>query len=258
MITYLVIKSQTDTITRSQASGAKIFSSHAGGPIDKPLFDDQPDLYDIQKAQKAMFPVMQRVSPRCSFQTPSSMSKKPCHSADNSNSQAVQTNNTVIEEAERLGVRSYIFVPCIVCKSTGTSIEIPHSRDADGEGTGFGNLISIQTVAIIKAALAVRRVYSVDEGRPVTSLPISFLNIHFPLALSFPLSPTFSLASPALPLSSNFPHRRGQSPTSTTPQRSSSPSSPPSSPLPPPHPPALKTLTLPTARTGTTSPPQAP
>ena len=38
---------------------------------------------------------------------------------------------------------------------------------ADGKGEGFGNPISIQTVAIIQAAKALRRVYSVDPGRPV-------------------------------------------------------------------------------------------
>lgn len=38
---------------------------------------------------------------------------------------------------------------------------------ADGKGEGFGNQISIQTVAIIRAARAAQRVYSVDSGRPV-------------------------------------------------------------------------------------------
>lgn len=57
----------------------------------------------------------------------------------------------VAEEAERYGVRSYVFAPCIVY----------------GKGEGFGNKTSIQTVAIVKAALAMRRVYRVDEGAPV-------------------------------------------------------------------------------------------
>lgn len=64
--------------------------------------------------------------------------------------QAVSTNNIVIEEAEKYGVRSYIFAPCMVY----------------GRGEGFGNTISIQTVAIVKAAQAMKRVYKVDEGRP--------------------------------------------------------------------------------------------
>lgn len=34
-----------------------------------------------------------------------------------SNPQAIDTNNTVIEQGEKLGVRSYIFAPCIVCES---------------------------------------------------------------------------------------------------------------------------------------------
>lgn len=56
-----------------------------------------------------------------------------------------------MEEAERHGVRSYIFAPCIVY----------------GKGEGFGNIISNQTVNIVKAAKALKRVYKVDEGRPI-------------------------------------------------------------------------------------------
>ncbi|KAI1424525.1 hypothetical protein F5Y12DRAFT_448524 [Xylaria sp. FL1777] len=104
-------------------SGAKVFSSHAGAPTDKPLLDNDPKLYEIQKSQKASFPGMQR---------------------------AIGTNNFVIEEAEKYGVRSYVFVPCIVY----------------GKGEGFGNQISIQTVAIVRAAEAVKRVYRVDTNRP--------------------------------------------------------------------------------------------
>lgn len=63
----------------------------------------------------------------------------------------MDTNSVVIEESERLGVRSYIFAPCIVY----------------GKGEGFGNVISIQTVAVVQAAKAMGRVYKVDEGRPV-------------------------------------------------------------------------------------------
>ncbi|KAK8043121.1 hypothetical protein PG994_013604 [Apiospora phragmitis] len=104
-------------------SGAKIFSNHAGAPHDRELRDNDPDLYQIQKHQQAPHAVMQ---------TP------------------VNTNNTVIEQCELHGVKSYIFVPCIVY----------------GKGEGFGNVISIQTVAIVKAAKALRRVYRADEGRP--------------------------------------------------------------------------------------------
>ena len=35
-----------------------------------------------------------------------------------------------------------------------------------GKGEGFGNVTSIQTVAIVKAARAMKRVYKVDEGQP--------------------------------------------------------------------------------------------
>lgn len=39
--------------------------------------------------------------------------------------------------------------------------------DTDGKGEGFGNLISIQTVAIVRAAKEAKRVYKTDVGRPV-------------------------------------------------------------------------------------------
>lgn len=104
-------------------SGAKIFSSHAGAPTDKPLLDSDPELYETQKSQKAPFQLMQ---------------------------EAIGANNFVIEEAEKYDVRSYVFVPCIVY----------------GEGEGFGNKISIQTVAIVRAAEAVGCVFRVDAGQP--------------------------------------------------------------------------------------------
>ncbi|KAH5561178.1 hypothetical protein HBI26_193130 [Parastagonospora nodorum] len=59
---------------------------------------------------------------------------------------AVQTNNTIIETAESYGVRSYILIPCIVY----------------GEGEGFGNRISIQTTAVVRAAKKVGAVYDVN------------------------------------------------------------------------------------------------
>ncbi|KAI1638388.1 hypothetical protein F4809DRAFT_261053 [Biscogniauxia mediterranea] len=104
-------------------TGAKLFSSHAGAPHDKPLLDTDPELYNIQKSQNAPYEIMRT---------------------------GVETNCSVIEEAEKYGVRSYLFAPCIVY----------------GESEGFGNRISIQTVAIVRAAIAVKRLYRVDSGRP--------------------------------------------------------------------------------------------
>lgn len=104
-------------------TGAKMFSSHAGAPTDAPLLDTEPRLYDIQKSQK---PKMERMG------------------------SGLIGNNNVIEASERLGVKAYIFAPCIVY----------------GKGEGFGNPISIQTVAVVKAAKKVREVFKVDEGRP--------------------------------------------------------------------------------------------
>ncbi|KAI0127190.1 hypothetical protein BJ170DRAFT_364891 [Xylariales sp. AK1849] len=111
-------------------SGAKIFSSHAGAPTDRPLSDAEPGLFETQKGQKAPFPFM---------------------------ATAVNTNNTVIEQAEKYGVRAYVFVPCIVY----------------GKGEGFGNKISIQTVAVVKAAKVTRHLYRTDEGRP--TWPVSHI-----------------------------------------------------------------------------------
>ncbi|KAH8811015.1 hypothetical protein F5884DRAFT_842916 [Xylogone sp. PMI_703] len=104
-------------------SGAKMFSSHAGAPTADLLLDTDPNLYDIQRNQRAKVPRM---------------------------GDAVKTNCDVIDAAENHGVRSYIFVPCIVY----------------GRGEGFGNKISIQTVAIVQAAKATGRVYKVDDGVP--------------------------------------------------------------------------------------------
>ncbi|KAF2833350.1 NAD(P)-binding protein [Ophiobolus disseminans] len=102
-------------------SGAKIFSNHAGMPSDQELRDTDPALFELQKTAKAPYPTINR---------------------------AVSTNNIVIETAEASGVRSYIFVPCIVY----------------GEGKGFGNRISIQTTAVVKAAKATKTVYDVNAG----------------------------------------------------------------------------------------------
>ena len=63
-------------------------------------------------------------------------------------------NITVIETAEKYGVRSYIFVPCIVY----------------GEGKGFGNKISIQTVAVVTAAKGSGTVYDVNPEDRVCAI----------------------------------------------------------------------------------------
>ncbi|KAE8377600.1 hypothetical protein BDV26DRAFT_281763 [Aspergillus bertholletiae] len=65
--------------------------------------------------------------------------------------QGLRTNVAVIDTAEENGVRAYIFAPCIVY----------------GEGEGFGNRISIQDVAVVKAAKKTGRVYKVDSDDPV-------------------------------------------------------------------------------------------
>ncbi|ETI24277.1 hypothetical protein G647_03646 [Cladophialophora carrionii CBS 160.54] len=122
-------------------SGAKIFSSHAGAPTEGPLFDDDPALYDVQKAQRPVVPLLQS---------------------------AIDANTTVVERAEARGVRCYIFVPCIVY----------------GRGRGFGNRISIQTVAIVKAARAARRVYSVNDPPSAAVWPVCHVDDNTSLYLA--------------------------------------------------------------------------
>lgn len=75
----------------------------------------------------------------------------------------------MIDTAEQYGVRSYIFVPCIVY----------------GEGEGFGNRTSIQDVAIVKAAKKAQRVHKVDIDNPVSKptkprLLVIHANVHRP------------------------------------------------------------------------------
>lgn len=106
-------------------TGAKLFSSHTGAPTE-PFSDVDPSLLSIQRSQPDKAPI-------------SAMAL------------GARANTLVVETATALGVKSYVFAPCIVY----------------GRGLGFGNKISIQTVAIVRAAVATRRVYSVDDNRPI-------------------------------------------------------------------------------------------
>jgi hypothetical protein len=54
---------------------------------------------------------------------------------------SVKANPLIIDTAKAHGVRSYIFAPCLVY----------------GRGEGFGNLSSIQDVAIVQAAQSAAR-----------------------------------------------------------------------------------------------------
>ncbi len=50
-------------LTSLKTSGAKIFSSHAGAPTDRPLLDTEADLYNIQKSQRPpLLPPLQSAS----------------------------------------------------------------------------------------------------------------------------------------------------------------------------------------------------
>ncbi|KAF4412362.1 hypothetical protein CGCFRS4_v005322 [Colletotrichum fructicola] len=68
-------------------TGTKQFSEHAGAPTDKPLLDTDPNLYDIQRGQKAPVEEIEV---------------------------AIATNCAVIDAGEKFDVRVYLFSPCIV------------------------------------------------------------------------------------------------------------------------------------------------
>ncbi|KAI1479171.1 hypothetical protein K445DRAFT_53488 [Daldinia sp. EC12] len=106
-------------------TGAKLFSSHAGAPTDRPLLDTDPQLYEIQKSQNPSLSIAQ---------------------------QGVRTNCAVVEEAEKHGVRGYVFIPCIVY----------------GKSKGFGEPVSTlrQIYMIVRAAKTLGHVYRVDTDRP--------------------------------------------------------------------------------------------
>ncbi|UKZ71722.1 uncharacterized protein TrAtP1_012670 [Trichoderma atroviride] len=133
-----------------QTSGAKIFSDLAGAPTDRPLLDIDPGLYEIQKKQQdqAPYQAFQKVDAASGLNSYKKMHRRMVRI--NKVSQAVATNNTIISLAEEFDVKSYIIAPCIVY----------------GKGLGFGNLISAQTVAIVRAAKEAKRVYRVDDNSP--------------------------------------------------------------------------------------------
>jgi hypothetical protein len=134
-------------------SGAKIFSEHAGMATDRPLCDNDPGLYGLQKCAKAPHALLTQVGLLPSFEA------TQFHIFPRlTRYQATNTNNTIIATASSLGVRSYIFIPCIVY----------------GEGKGFGNNISIQTTAVVKTAKGVGATYDVNpEGAVRIPSPFS-------------------------------------------------------------------------------------
>ncbi|KAH7056956.1 hypothetical protein B0J12DRAFT_774461, partial [Macrophomina phaseolina] len=87
-------------------SGAKMFSSLSGAPIDRPLLDDEPGLYEQHRKQKAPYEAVQM---------------------------ATNTNIAVTEKSLKHGVRTYIFVPCIVCRYIPTGQKIQTKRDQNIE-----------------------------------------------------------------------------------------------------------------------------
>ncbi|KAJ4137177.1 hypothetical protein NW768_002758 [Fusarium equiseti] len=68
-------------------TGAKMFSEHSGMPVDRPLSDADPNLYDLQKHSKAPAEEMQM---------------------------AMETNTKIIDAGLEKNVRTYIMAPCIV------------------------------------------------------------------------------------------------------------------------------------------------
>jgi hypothetical protein len=134
-------------------SGAKIFSGHAGMPVDRDVNDTDGGLYDMQKEANAPHEIMKTVCYMLELRIPAS---EMCVLVVRLTFwQAVATNTTIIDTCEYYGVRSYIFIPCIVY----------------GEGEGFGNRISIQTAAVVRAAKALGAVYDVNPEGAVRIFP---------------------------------------------------------------------------------------
>jgi len=135
-------------------TGAKAFSAFTSHPTDRVLSDADDELFAIQnnaKPAKPAFAPFEKVgwaSGHRAVDDPRELSLIWYV-------QAVGTNCKVIEAGEKYGVKTYIYIPCIVY----------------GEGTGFGNRISIQTVAIVRAAKAMRRVCKVDNENGVSLHP---------------------------------------------------------------------------------------
>lgn len=72
----------------------------------------------------------------------------------------MNTVTTTIEAGLAAGVKVYTYIPGIVY----------------GKGTGFGNKISIQTVAIVKAAKATGRVHRPDNLDGVSRVLVRYVN----------------------------------------------------------------------------------
>lgn len=95
-----------------------MFSSHAGAPTDKPLLDSDPKLYETQKTQRCLTTGIQEVGKHSPVQGIRTHVHKVIIS------QVIDANNFVIEESEKYGTRSYIFVPCIVCKPMDPFLDV--------------------------------------------------------------------------------------------------------------------------------------
>ncbi|KAJ0354221.1 hypothetical protein COL154_011827 [Colletotrichum chrysophilum] len=141
---FIKALAEVKRLTGEDTTGAKIFSSHAGAPTDRPLLDTDTDLYNVQKAQKAPIPIMQT---------------------------AVDTNNIIIEEAAAQGVKAYIFAPCIVYNATLYLRILRAILNGDDPGSGkngyyLASAGSVEWDALYAAmakALFKRGIISTDE-----------------------------------------------------------------------------------------------
>ncbi|GKZ20534.1 hypothetical protein AbraIFM66951_005859 [Aspergillus brasiliensis] len=89
---FIQALAESKKITRQEVhfiftTGTKQFGSYCGAPTDRPLLDTEPDLYEIQKAQRSEHPWALT---------------------------SVKANCDVIDKADEYGVRTYIFSPCMV------------------------------------------------------------------------------------------------------------------------------------------------
>ncbi|KAI8313687.1 hypothetical protein K4K61_007121 [Colletotrichum sp. SAR11_59] len=64
-VSFIKALGEVKKATGRETTGTKQFSEHAGAPTDKPLLDTDPNLYDIQRGQKAPVEEMKVTWPVC-------------------------------------------------------------------------------------------------------------------------------------------------------------------------------------------------
>ncbi|KAH0428275.1 NAD dependent epimerase/dehydratase [Colletotrichum camelliae] len=146
-------------------SGAKIFSSDAGAPTDRELLDTDPNLYDIQKGQKAPVDILQKAGRSALTPITRSLKKRKPVGYD-----LISLPRVLSGGGPHVRVFSVVsvmtLIPCHSSPPAHQEVSKPLKLCIDGKGAGFGNTISIQTTDIVKAAIASGRFHSVTPDKP--------------------------------------------------------------------------------------------